>query len=270
MKHGYFGIKIGATVKTIFEKALEERKMGNKAQKENKKLMNARAVYAVVASLAIAIVGVVSVIYNLSKIKNVLPKTDDATGVYTVPTTERQVTEFQANVTATGIPDERDTTSATEKKTMIDDLNRPYTGKYLLPLDSSVTKSYSNGNMVFSKTMNDWRTHDGIDIGGNLGDNAVAIQDGKVTAAYTDTLWGDVVEIEHGNGLTAKYCGVKSELKENDTVSQGQVIGTVTAIPIEKGEGTHVHLETSVEQKTVDPIKAMNLMAESTDNATVE
>lgn len=244
--------------------------MSNKAQKENVKIIKTRAFYAVVTSLVIAIVGVVSVIYNLSKIKNVLPQTDDVTGVYTVPTTEKKTLEFRANVTATGIPDDRDSTITTEKKTMTDDLNRPYTGKYLLPLNSSVTQSFSDGNMVFSKTMNDWRTHDGIDIGGNIGDNAVAIQDGRVLNVYNDTLWGDVVEIEHGNGLTAKYCGVKSELKENTVVNQGQVIGTVTAIPVENGENVHVHLETIISEKNVDPVKALNLMADATGNNIAE
>lgn len=239
--------------------------MINKNEKKNK-WQNSKVFYAVAMSLVIAIVGVASVIYNLSKIKNVLPD-DGQSGFYSVTTGERTTAERIANKPQTGVLDNRDITDRAEEKTTANDLNRPYTGKYLLPLNSTLTKSFSDGNVVLSKTMNDWRTHNGIDIKGNVGDNAVAINDGKVTAVYNDALWGDVIEIEHGNGLKAKYCGIKSELKAETTVKQGQVIGTVTQIPIEKDDGIHVHLETSVEDKTVDPVKALNLMS---DTATTE
>ncbi len=239
--------------------------MNNKNENKSR-WQNSKIFYAVVMSLVIAIVGVASVIYNLSKVKNILPDTGEI-GYYSVTSKEKTTAEHIANKPQTGVPDNRDTTETTAERTTANDLNRPYTGKYLLPLNSTVSKSFSDGNMVFSKTMNDWRTHDGIDIKGNIGDNAVAINDGKVTAVYNDALWGDVIEIEHGNGLKAKYCGIKSELKADATVKQGQVIGTVTQIPIEKEDGVHVHLETSVEDKAVDPVKALNLMS---DTATTE
>lgn len=239
--------------------------MNNKNEKKSK-WQNSKVFYAVAMSLVIAIVGVSSVIYNLSKIKNVLPDNGES-GFYSVTTGERTTAEHIANKPQTGVPDDRDITDITTEKTTANDLNRPYTGKYLLPLDSTVAKSFSDSNVVFSKTMNDWRTHDGIDIKGNIGDNAVAINDGKVTAVYNDTLWGDIIEIEHGNGLKAKYCGIKSELKPDTAVKQGQVIGTVTQIPIEKEDGIHIHLETSVKDEAVDPVKALNLMS---DTATTE
>lgn len=235
--------------------------MNSKQGKDKNRFLKSKYFYAVVTSLVIAIIGVASVIYNLSKVNSLLPDDNMNTGFYTV--TERGTTEFHANMTQTGVPDERDITSETEKKTMTDDLNRPYTGKYLLPLDSNVTKSFSDGKMVLSKTMEDWRVHDGIDVAGNIGDNAVAIQDGVVKDVYEDALWGGVVVIEHGNGLTAKYCGIKSELQKGKDVGQGQVIGTVVEIPAEKADGVHVHLETVINEKSVDPVKALNLMSEA-------
>lgn len=238
--------------------------MSNKQEKGNK-LLKSKVFYAVVMSLVIAIVGVASVIYNLSKIRNVLPDNRES-GIYTV-TTERTTSERKANVPATGVPDNRDKTTASVEKSTVNDLNRPYTGKYLLPLNSNVSKSYSDGNMVLSKTMGDWRVHDGIDISGNIGDNAVAINDGNVTSVYNDPLWGDVIEIKHGNGLTAKYCGVKSTLQKDAKVKQGQIIGTVTEIPTEKADGVHIHLEIAVNDEIVDPVKALNLMS---DTATAE
>ena len=142
------------------------------------------------------------------------------------------------------------------------------TGYYLLPVNNKVSKDYSDGDMVYSKTMNDWRVHDGIDVSGNNGDNVIAVQDGKVVDVQTDELWGDVVTIQHGNGLTAKYCGVKATVNKDDSIEQGQVIGTLVAIPIEATDGMHLHLEITVDGKTVDPIKALNLLSEAPENTT--
>lgn len=239
--------------------------MSNKSENGKKSWLNTKVFYAVAMSLVIAIVGVASVIYNLSKIRNVTPDSGEKTGYYTAPNEAKSTAEHKANVTATGIPDDRDrTTSKTAEKSTANDLNRPYTGKFLLPLNSNVTKNYSDGNMVFSKTMGDWRVHDGIDIKGNVGDNALAVQDGNVDEVYNDPMWGDVIVIRHGNGLTVKYCGVKSELKKDAKVLQGQIIGTVVEIPTESKDGVHIHLETVVEDKNVDPLKALNLLTEST------
>ena len=231
-----------------------------KKSSEKKSWLLTPAFYGVVFSLVIAIAGVGTAVYNVSKNKNLIPESGVSTQ-YTVPKTSRTTEDFQANANATGIPDERETTS----KTTYNDLNRPYSGYYLLPLNSKVSRNYS-ANPVYSETMHDWRSHNGIDIAGNIGDEAIAIQDGTVKKVYSDELWGDVVVIEHGNGLTAKYCGIKSTLEKDAHIEQGQVIGTVVMIPVEGADGVHVHLETEVEGKSVDPVDAMNLYNESVSN----
>lgn len=212
--------------------------------------------YGVVFSLVLAIFGVSAAIYNVAKVRK--PLENEFTTIYSVPkstTTE----EHRANANADNIPDEREKTS----RTTANDLNRPYSGYYLLPLNSKISKDYSEGAPVLSKTLGDWRTHDGIDITGNIGDNAIAIQDGTVKSVTSDELWGDVIVIEHGNGLTAKYCGIKANIKKDSRIEQGQVIGTVVAIPVEAADGVHVHLETEVNGKNVNPVKALNLMNEA-------
>lgn len=220
-----------------------------------------KAFYGVVFSIVLAIAGVAMAIYNVSKTRTLIPE-NGFTAEYTVPATE-SATGRQANADVTGVPDERETTS----KVTMNDLNRPYSGYYLLPLNSKISKDFSDGAPVFSETMGDWRAHSGIDISGNIGDNAIAVQDGTVKSAYSDDLWGEVVVIEHGNGLTAKYCGVKSTVEKGAHVEQGQVIGTVVMIPVEAKDGVHVHLETEVSGKAVSPVKALNLFSENTSEA---
>lgn len=218
--------------------------------------------YGVVLSLLLAIVGVAAAIINVANVKNDIP--DEEITEYTVEKTV-STTDAQANANATGVPDERDKT--TTSHVTANDLNRPYTGYYLLPLNSNIVKDYSDGDPIYSETMKDWRTHDGIDVEANIGDNAIAIQDGTVKNTYSDELWGEVVIIEHGNGLTATYCGVKATVENGAHIEQGQVIGTVVMIPIEAADGVHIHLETEVSGKTVSPVKAMNLLSNSDTNS---
>ena len=230
--------------------------------KDKMKWIQTKTFYGVVLSLLIAIVGIASAIYNVAKVRNLLPDSsaEEPATIYSVPEKTEPDTQPQANANVTNVPDDRKETESTA-----DDLNRPYSGYYLLPLNSKVSGEYSGGEMVYSKTMDDWRTHDGIDISGNIGDNVIAVQDGMVLDVIADEIWGDVIVIQHGNGLKATYCGVKSTVKTDSKVEQGQVIGTLVAIPVEEKDGVHVHLETEVDGKTVDPIKALNLLGEATE-----
>lgn len=231
--------------------------------KDKLKWIQTKAFYGVMLSLILAIVGIASAIYNVAKVRNLIPQAgeNEPGTFYSVPDISKESTQPQANANITNIPDERD-----ETKTTLNDLNRPYSGYFLLPLNSNVSKDFSDGEMIYSETMNDWRSHNGIDIKGNIGDNAIAVQDGTVLEVVNDEIWGDTVVIQHGNGLKAKYCGVKATVKPEEKIEQGQVIGTVVAIPAEEKDGVHIHLETEVDGKLVDPIKALNLLGEPIEN----
>ncbi len=241
--------------------------MEKSSGKDKFRWIQTKAFYGVVLSLILAITGIATAIYNVAKVKDILPDSDgkEPATFYSIPENTTKEQPPQANANVTDVPDNRD-----ETKTTYNDLNRPYSGYYLLPLNSKVVKDYSDGDMVYSKTMDDWRTHNGIDISGNIGDNAIAVQDGTILEVISDELWGEVVVIQHGNGLKARYCGVKATVKPDEKIEQGQVIGTVVAIPLEEKDGVHIHLETEVDGKSVDPIKALNLLGEATENKTEE
>ncbi len=150
---------------------------------------------------------------------------------------------------------------ATEQQTTVKpEENLPFTGKFTLPLGTDILKDYSHGEMVSSKTMGDWRVHNGIDFTGGKNSQVLAIQNGTVKAVYTDEMWGTVVEIDHGNTMTAKYCGLKAGTtpKKGETVKNGQEIGELASIPVEAADGLHLHLEITVNGSTVDPLAAMN------------
>lgn len=127
-----------------------------------------------------------------------------------------------------------------------------------LPVGTQILKDYSNGTMVKSKTMNDWRLHNGVDFLGETGDEIHSVTDGKVVEISSDSMWGKVVVIDHADGMKAKYCGFDEvNVKEGDTVKKEQVIGTLGSIPIESADNTHLHLEITVDGKITDPLSAL-------------
>ena len=169
----------------------------------------------------------------------------------------------EANIGISGIADER-VYPAEETTEKIED-NKPYSGNFALPMGTDIIKDFSNGEMVQSKTMGDWRVHNGVDFGGSAGNEVVAVADGKITSVYDDSFWGTVVEIDHGNGMTARYCGLKSGscLPEGSEVKKYDKIGSLGHIPIEISEEDHLHLEILIDGENVDPLKALNKVGEN-------
>ena len=157
----------------------------------------------------------------------------------------------------TDVPDTRE---ETEKTTIEDKYNKPYNDYYCLPFGNQIIKDYSNMNPVYSKTLGDWRTHNGIDFSGEAGSAVVAISYGEVISIYEDTLFGTCVLIDHGNGVTAKYCGLNKEtlnVKEHSSVNSEDIIGYLGDIPCEKQEGAHLHFEITHNGELVEPLELM-------------
>ncbi|HBL41540.1 MAG TPA: hypothetical protein DDY98_08305 [Ruminococcaceae bacterium] len=152
------------------------------------------------------------------------------------------------------------TEPTTEEKTTKKADNLPFTGSFALPLSTEILKDYSDGEMVHSQTMDDWRVHNGIDFTGKKDSEVRAVQRGKITAIYEDEMWGTVVEIDHENGMTVKYCGFtkSSVLPKGTVVKKGETIGKLGEIPVESAEEPHLHIEITVDGKIVDPLAAMN------------
>lgn len=133
---------------------------------------------------------------------------------------------------------------------------------YTQPLaEISVINPYSGGRLVKNKTLNVWRTHDAVDLGGEKGDKVFAIGDGKVVSANNDTLWGGMVQIQHPDGYTSTYSGlvIGENIKAGTEVKTGDELGTLGDIPAEISAEPHLHLAVSVDGKAVDPGEVLEL-----------
>ncbi len=128
------------------------------------------------------------------------------------------------------------------------------------PLDGKVIKGFSAENPVYSKTMGDWRVHEGIDIAAEDGERVRSYADGIVKEIYNDELFGYTIKIEHTTGIDMLYCGLSPTtiVKVGDSVSAGDYIGAVFTIPSEIMDETHLHLVAVKDGATVDPQAVLN------------
>ena len=108
---------------------------------------------------------------------------------------------------------------------------------------------------VYSETMQDWRSHSGMDIAAPLAAAVVAAADGTVSKAYEDKLWGNVIELKHKGGLRSVYKGVSTldMVSVGEEVKKGTVISGVGSSPIESKAASHLHFETWQDDICVNP-----------------
>ena len=127
---------------------------------------------------------------------------------------------------------------------------------YIWPTAGPIENGYSMAVLTFNRTMQDWRTHDGIDIATELGAQVKALTNGQVTAVYDDDLYGTTVVISHRGGLESVYSNLAAAptVTAGDQVVVGQVIGSVgdTAL-CETGEVCHLHFAMRKDGASVDP-----------------
>lgn len=89
------------------------------------------------------------------------------------------------------------------------------------------------------------------------GTKALAANDGTVTIS-SDLGTGGYIQIDHGNGFRTQYMHLSSrDVSVGDTVSSGQVIGTVGFNPKDP-EFAHLHFELLVNGSKVDPAGYIN------------
>ena len=102
--------------------------------------------------------------------------------------------------------------------------------------------------------------HRGIDIGRNLSparaiDNAdiVAIASGRVTASFFSPTGGNMIVIDHGNGVQSRYLHNSINLVTvSQNVRQGELIGRVGNTG--HSFGAHLHLDIIINGVHVDPM----------------
>lgn len=96
--------------------------------------------------------------------------------------------------------------------------------------------------------------HKGIDFAGKDGSDVIATAAGVVTWAGTRFGYGELVEIDHGNGLRTRYGHNKALMVQvGDVVAKGENIAVMGSTG--RSTGPHVHYEVLRDGKQIDPKK---------------
>jgi len=96
--------------------------------------------------------------------------------------------------------------------------------------------------------------HTGMDFRANVGDPIYATAAGTVSKADWEGGYGQMVEIEHGEGLSTRYGHMSMiAVKVGQKVRAGQIIGRVGSTG--RSTGPHLHYETRVNGEAVNPEK---------------
>lgn len=129
------------------------------------------------------------------------------------------------------------------------------------PLDGEVVTVFAMDSLIYSETLGDWRTHDGIDITAPAGTPVLAACSGVVADVRDDDLLGTTVVLQHSDGIRTVYANLESETAVvfGEKVSSGQQIGTVgVSAAAESAMEPHLHFSVSKDGQPMDPAEYLN------------
>ena len=96
--------------------------------------------------------------------------------------------------------------------------------------------------------------HKGLDFAGPEGTKVMSVAAGLVTYAGDRSGFGEMVEINHGNGLATRYChNEKILVKQGDMVRKGQELALMGSTG--RSTGPHLHFEVLKNGAQVDPLR---------------
>mgnify|MGYP006197910175 CR=1 FL=1 len=116
-----------------------------------------------------------------------------------------------------------------------------------------ITSRYGYRSDPFSRRTS---FHGGIDFAGPDGTDIFTVADGVVIKAGWNNGYGNMVEIDHGDGLVTRYAHAKSlVVKEGDVVSKDQLIAYMGTTG--RSTGVHLHYEVLKNGRQINPSQIM-------------
>lgn len=164
--------------------------------------------------------------------------------------------EILEKETTENLPEEEDLEEDIEFIDEYKEENEEINKSLINPVEGDILTVFTTDSLIYSKTLDEWRGHPGIDIKAEAGEKVKVVKGGTVKKIEEDKLWGITVTIDHGDGLETKYAnlGTKEMVQEGIQVNQGDYIGTVgKTATIEMLMDDHLHFEVIKDGKLVDP-----------------
>lgn len=248
--------------------------MNNNAKK---KKTDRQSLYVTVIVILMMVAVVVAVATSLAKNPGVAPDTSETTDKtdLAVPSPDTEDVFFgdDDKKEDTDAEETADTQKSPEKDTQKTDSDTEKTESvsgrlpvFVAPVKGEILKGASLTVPVFSQTMEDYRTHSGVDVYCNSGSDIAAAAAGTIKKIWDDPMMGMSVSIEHSGGAVTVYQNLYDELpdgiEEGCEVRAGQIIATAgDSALMEIAEESHLHFALIVNGEYVDPSEYIEFSA---------
>lgn len=128
--------------------------------------------------------------------------------------------------------------------------------EFIKPVNGEIEMNYSPETLIYSKTLGEWKTHNGIDIKAERGTPVKASEEGTISSITETTDKGIEITITHKDGYKTVYSNLstKSMVAPNQAVKRGEVIsGIGNTAAFEYYEPDHLHFEVYKDGNLMDP-----------------
>lgn len=148
------------------------------------------------------------------------------------------------------------TTKTNEKTKSENKKEEPKELTFQKPVEGDIVKEFAKENLVYSETLQEWVTHNGIDIKAEKTTVVKSAEAGTIKSIKNDPRYGLTIVVEHNNNFQTVYSNLLTSefVVEGEKVEKGQSIGTVgnTAV-FEVADEPHLHFEILKDSVAVDP-----------------
>lgn len=127
---------------------------------------------------------------------------------------------------------------------------------FIVPLEGEMIRDFAKDNLVYSKTLDEWITHLGIDIKAEKATVVKVAADGTVETIKNDPRYGLTIVVTHDSGFKTVYSNLLTAefVTEGEQVKSGQTLGTVgNNASFEISDEPHLHFELIKNNEQVDP-----------------
>ncbi len=129
------------------------------------------------------------------------------------------------------------------------------------PIDGNVLLSYSMDETVYFSTLDQYKYNPALVIAGNVGQEVLAAEEGKVTSIVTDYETGVTVTVSLGDGYEAVY-GQLGEVcvTQGENITQGDIIGFLgEPTKYYSVEGCNLYFQLLKDGSPVNPLEYLDV-----------
>ena len=132
--------------------------------------------------------------------------------------------------------------------------------KFTSPKKGEIIREFASDSLVYSNTLDEWVTHNGVDIKADKTSVVKSAAEGTVYAIKNDPRYGLTVIVEHDGGYKTVYANLLTAeyVVEGEKLEVGQTIGTVgNSSAFEVSDDYHLHFEVIKDGEYLNPCTLM-------------